>query len=177
MNTGTVKWFDRKKGFGYVTPAEGGDDVFIHRRNFISSFVLDADDTIHYDIGEYEGRPTAWKISTPIDRPPKENRRRRGRNAKKAADEEAEAEAEQEVADAGAVADDSGGAAAAEVPTGSARGGKGGGRDGKTHRNPTYNRSRRNDKGLATGGDVSKGQSSARRADTRGEAKRAADAA
>lgn len=50
--TGTVKWFDRKKGFGYVTPEDGGDDLFIHRRNFTSSFVLDEKDTIYYDIGE-----------------------------------------------------------------------------------------------------------------------------
>jgi CspA family cold shock protein len=52
MNKGTVKWFNSQKGFGFIQPTDGGQDVFVHisavERAGMSS--LSEGQTVSYDV-------------------------------------------------------------------------------------------------------------------------------
>ena len=39
-STGTVKWFNSSKGFGFITPEDGGTDLFVHQVGFKACLVL-----------------------------------------------------------------------------------------------------------------------------------------
>ena len=117
--------YDSKKGYGFATPETGGEDIFVHTANIPAGEngkkpYLDEGDTIYYDIGEHNGKPTAVNISFPIGQESKKPPRKpRGRNAKKAADEEAAAEGEAKPEEAANGGGEGGG-----------RSGKGGGKGG-----------------------------------------------
>jgi CspA family cold shock protein len=52
MATGTVKWFNATKGFGFIQPADGGTDVFVHTRAVERAGVRDLNEgqKISYDV-------------------------------------------------------------------------------------------------------------------------------
>ena len=70
QQTGTIKWFDRKKGIGFASPAEGGDDIFVHQANLWTDSegkppFLDEGVAICYDVSQREGRPIAVNVKLP----------------------------------------------------------------------------------------------------------------
>lgn len=50
MSNGTVKFFNRSKGFGFITPDEGGKDVFVHQNGLTDE--IDEGDKVSYDVEE-----------------------------------------------------------------------------------------------------------------------------
>lgn len=52
MNTGTVKWFNHSKGFGFICPADGGKDVFVHISAVHKAGMRELQDgqTVEYDL-------------------------------------------------------------------------------------------------------------------------------
>ncbi len=54
MATGRVKWFNKAKGFGFIAPDEGGDDVFVHISALKQAglFDLEEEQCVSYDLTE-----------------------------------------------------------------------------------------------------------------------------
>ena len=52
MATGTVKWFNDAKGFGFITPNEGGDDLFAHFSAIVAGGYksLKENDRVNFDV-------------------------------------------------------------------------------------------------------------------------------
>mmetsp|Transcript_64478 Transcript_64478/g.171390 ORF Transcript_64478/g.171390 Transcript_64478/m.171390 type:complete len:133 (-) Transcript_64478:1510-1908(-) len=57
MPTGKVKMFDEDKGFGFIEPEDGGNDIFVHRKVFGSDrgAYLNKGDTVTYEV-EWDDR-------------------------------------------------------------------------------------------------------------------------
>ena len=46
--TGTVKWFNSIKGYGFITPPDGGKDLFVHKSDIASGTTLNDGDSVSY---------------------------------------------------------------------------------------------------------------------------------
>src|SRR4051794_2899334 len=64
MAVGTVKWFNAEKGFGFITPDDGGADVFAHFSAIATSGyrTLDENQRVEFEIAQGQKGPQAENI-------------------------------------------------------------------------------------------------------------------
>ena len=64
MATGTVKWFDDAKGFGFIKPDDGGKDLFAHHSAIVSSGYksLKEAQKVSFDVTQGAKGPAATNI-------------------------------------------------------------------------------------------------------------------
>ncbi len=63
MPTGIVKWFNDQKRFGFITPDDGGKDLFVHA-NSIEGGTLRDNDQVQYEVGEGQKGPCAENVTS-----------------------------------------------------------------------------------------------------------------
>jgi cold shock protein len=65
MPSGTVKWFNTKKGFGFIVPDDGGNDVFVHISAVETSGmqILNEGQKVQFELApDRQGRMTAVEL-------------------------------------------------------------------------------------------------------------------
>ncbi|KAE9536231.1 transcription antiterminator/RNA stability regulator CspE [Ursidibacter arcticus] len=61
---GTVKWFNSDKGFGFITPADNGKDLFVHFSGIVGTNfrTLNEGDKVEYTVQDSERGPSAIDV-------------------------------------------------------------------------------------------------------------------
>lgn len=61
---GIVKWFDPKKGYGFITPSGNSKDIFIHHSNIIMDGykTLSEGDNVSFEVADSEKGPKAVSV-------------------------------------------------------------------------------------------------------------------
>ena len=64
MSTGTVKWFDTKKGFGFIAPDDGSDELFVHYSEIKAEgfATLDEGQRVEFEVGQGKKGPCATNV-------------------------------------------------------------------------------------------------------------------
>ncbi|MFL9838516.1 cold-shock protein [Flavobacterium sp. ST-75] len=60
MQEGTVKFFNEEKGFGFITPANGGKEIFVHVSGLTET--IRENDVVHFDVEEGQRGPSAKNV-------------------------------------------------------------------------------------------------------------------
>lgn len=60
MQEGTVKFFNEEKGFGFITPTDGGNEVFVHVSGLSENIC--ENDQVRYDVQEGRKGPNAVNV-------------------------------------------------------------------------------------------------------------------
>jgi len=55
MASGTVKWFNDAKGYGFIAPDEGGKDLFVHHSNIVGTGFKSLSENARVEFDEREG--------------------------------------------------------------------------------------------------------------------------
>ncbi|GAA3552398.1 cold-shock protein [Amycolatopsis ultiminotia] len=65
MTEGIVKWFNSEKGFGFITPDNGGGDVFVHYSEIQGNGfrTLEENARVQFEIGQGAKGPQATSVS------------------------------------------------------------------------------------------------------------------
>jgi cold shock protein len=50
MQSGTVRWFNKSKGLGFITPTIGGDDIRVHAQDILNHFFLEECQRVQFTI-------------------------------------------------------------------------------------------------------------------------------
>ena len=78
--TGTVKWFNARKGFGFITPDEGDKDVFVHHTAITTQndeFAnLNENDKVEFEVNQGEKGLEAKNVKVTVAAPPQSRERR-----------------------------------------------------------------------------------------------------
>ena len=63
--TGTVKWFDNKKGYGFITPTNGDKDLFVHMSGIMMEGykTLSDNQKVSYQVGDSDRGPVATNVT------------------------------------------------------------------------------------------------------------------
>ena len=63
--TGTVKWFNNSKGYGFITPSDGGNDLFVHMSSIMMEGykTLSDNQKVSYQVEASDRGPVATNVT------------------------------------------------------------------------------------------------------------------